>query len=68
MLLTNEYIGLLEADGKEKYKAKKDLNDEQLVSLIEFDEAHHDFYGEHIITNINEVKAAHNVNVKLNNR
>jgi len=67
MLLTVEHAELLEADGKEKYKAKKGLTDEQLVKIIELDEGHKEFYGDHLVTNIKEVKAEHRANLKMKN-
>lgn len=65
MLLTADYAELLEADGEEKYKAKKGLTDEQLVKIMELDEGHKEFYGEHLVTNIKEVIAEHRANEKL---
>lgn len=55
MLLTRRYMEMLEADGSEKFFAKKNLDVSQKEELKEFDEEYFKRTGDHIITNYQDL-------------
>ncbi len=55
MLLTRRYMEMLEPDGPEKFKARQGLDDVQKAELKEWDEEYYADFGEHIITNYQDL-------------
>lgn len=55
MLLTRRYMEMLEPDGSEKFKARQGLDDVQKAELKEWDEEYYADFGEHIITNYQDL-------------
>lgn len=58
MLLSLDQLKHLEPDGEEKYKFVDDgsVTDKEKAKILEMDADFFEVYGEHIITNLEELK------------